>query len=112
MGVNTLAFRLPQHHNFFVADGDCVAVTRAVPWQQTQEWLQFVAGSGTSLVVSVEKQAMGAEQKNALREAFAVAAASPSPGMPEDWFESTTPERWSAKRFAWCGVEGAYPFTV
>ena len=112
MGVNTIAFRLPQHRNFFVADGDCVAVTRAVPWQQTQEWLRFVAASGTSLIVSVEKQAMGAEQRRALGEAFSMAASEPSPEMPADWFESTTPERWSGKQFAWCGDDGAYPFTV
>ena len=27
MGVNTLAFRMPQHNTFFAADPDCVPVT-------------------------------------------------------------------------------------
>ena len=112
MGVNTIAFRLPQHGSFFAADGDCVAVTSAVSWQRTEEWLRYVAASGTSLIVSVEKQTLGAPQRQALREAFAVAAAGPSPDTPQDWFESTTPERWSGKRFVWCGSEGAYPFAV
>jgi alpha-galactosidase len=112
MGVNTIAFRLPQHGSFFVADGDCVAVTQAVAWRETAEWLRFVAASGTALFVSVEKSAMGAEQKRALTEAFAVAAASPSLRTAADWFESTTPERWPGNKFDWCGVDGAWPFGI
>ncbi len=33
MGVNTLAFRLPQHETFFLADADCVPVTNEIPWE-------------------------------------------------------------------------------
>ncbi len=112
MGVNTIAFRLPQHGTFFVADGDCVAVTHAVAWRETAEWLRFIAASGTALFVSVEKSAMGAEQKRALLDAFAIAAASPSFRTAEDWFESTTPERWPGNKFDWCGDDGAWPFDV
>jgi alpha-galactosidase len=112
MGVNTIAFRLPQHHSFFAADGDCVAVTHAVPWQETAEWLRFVASSGTALFVSVEKSAMGAEQKRALADAFAVAAASPTLRTAEDWFESTTPARWHENTFQWCKGDGAWPFGI
>jgi len=112
MGVNTIAFRLPQHQSFFVADGDCVAVTQDVPWRETSEWLLFVAASGTALFVSVEKSAMGAEQKRALTDAFAVAAASPSLKTAEDWFESTTPARWPTHTFNWCGTDGASPFGI
>jgi alpha-galactosidase len=112
MGVNTISFRLPQHRSFFAVDGDCVAVTMGVPWPETAEWLRFVAASGTALFVSVEKSAMGAEQKQALKEAFAVAASKPSLRTAADWFESTTPERWAEKRFTWCGQDGAYPFSI
>ncbi|HMD19241.1 MAG TPA: hypothetical protein VKH40_02920 [Alloacidobacterium sp.] len=112
MGVNTISFRLPQHRSFFAVDGDCVAVTKAVAWRETAEWLSFVAASGTALFVSVEKSAMGAEQKRALTEAFALVAASPSLRTAADWFESTTPERWAEKRFTWCEPDGAYPFSV
>jgi alpha-galactosidase len=112
MGVNTISFRMPQHRSFFAVDGDCVAVTKAVAWRETAEWLRFVAASGTALFVSVEKSAMGAEQKRALTEAFALAAASPSLRTAADWFESTTPERWAEKRFTWCEPDGAYPFSV
>jgi alpha-galactosidase len=32
MGVNTLAFRGPQHNTFFAVDADCVGLTRQIPW--------------------------------------------------------------------------------
>ena len=32
MGVNTLAFRLPQHGRFFSVDADCVPITAAISW--------------------------------------------------------------------------------
>jgi alpha-galactosidase len=112
MGVNTISFRLPQHRSFFVADGDCVAVTQAVPWRETAEWLRFVAASGTALFVSVEKSAMGAEQRQALADAFKLAAGSPSLKTAADWFESTTPRQWSGNTFDWCGDAGAWPFGV
>jgi len=112
MGVNTIAFRLSQQGSFFAVDGDCVAVTQAVPWRETEQWLRYVAASGTALFVSVEKQAMGAEQKRALAEAFQVAAKASPFKTAADWFESTVPERWGAQRFEWCGDEGAWPFSV
>ncbi len=53
MGVNTLAFRIPQHGSFFVVDADCVAITQAIPWQLTQQWLNLGGrGSATALFVS------------------------------------------------------------
>lgn len=110
MGVNTISFRLPQQGSFFVVDGDCVAVTEAVPWRETEAWLRFVAASGTGLFVSVEKQAMGAEQKKALTEAFRVAAQAPVMKTAADWFDSTVPELWNGQRFDWCGDSGAWPF--
>ena len=63
MGVNTLAFRLPQHRVFFAVDADCVPITRDVPWQLTRQWLEAVAASGTVLLVSPEPDAVGSEQK-------------------------------------------------
>jgi alpha-galactosidase len=116
MGVNTLAFRIPQHESFFVVDADCVAITQAVPWQLTRQWLELVAGSGTALFVSPEAAATGSEQKKALAEAFATVTAPGTTSVPADWFRSTTPELWregaskSEKRYEWCAPDGAYPF--
>jgi alpha-galactosidase len=116
MGVNTLAFRLPQHGSFFVVDADCVAITQAVPWQQTRQWLELVAGSGTALLVSPDAAATGSEQKKALAEAFATVTAPGTSSAPADWFRSTTPEVWregtgkTEKRYEWCAPDGAWPF--
>ena len=32
MGVNTLAFRLPQHNAFYHIDADCVGIFGMIPW--------------------------------------------------------------------------------
>ena len=54
MGVNTLAFRLPQHNRFFAVDADCVPCTPQTPWELNQRFLDLVARSGTALFVSVD----------------------------------------------------------
>jgi alpha-galactosidase len=118
MGVNTLAFRLPQHETFFAVDADCVAITTAVPWQLTRQWLDVVARSKTALFVSAAAAATGEEQKKALAEAFAIVTSAGVSSVPADWFHDTTPESWvegkssSEKRYEWCAPDGAYPFSV
>ncbi len=37
MGVNTLAFRMPQHGTFFAADADCVGITEKIPWNKNRQ---------------------------------------------------------------------------
>ncbi|MGB8473458.1 MAG: hypothetical protein WCE61_05155 [Candidatus Acidiferrum sp.] len=95
MGVNTLAFRLPQHNTFFAADADCVPVTNEIPWDLTQQWLDLVARSGTALFVSVDPAVVKPAQKRALQSALATASQKQQPGIPLDWQETTTPERWT-----------------
>ena len=97
MGVNTLAFRLPQHGTFFTLDPDLVGITEAVPWEFNRQWLEVLARSGTATIVSPGPPARGAEQRAALREAFPVAAAGGASARPVDWLETSTPERWQAK---------------
>jgi alpha-galactosidase len=94
MGVNTLAFRMAQHNTFFAADADCVPVTRDIPWSLTRQWLDLVARSGTALFVSVDPAAVQEEHKPALKAALAAASRVQAPGVPLDWMDSTTPERW------------------
>ncbi len=118
MGVNTLAFRLPQHGTFFTLDSDCVAITKAVSWRLTRQWLDVVARSGTALFVSAASEAAGAEQKKALAAAFATVTAKGQSSFPLDWFHDTTPEVWAdrpetaERRYEWCAPDGAYPFNV
>ena len=116
MGVNTLAYRLPQHGSFFHLDPDCVGITKAVPWEMNRQWLDVVARSKTTLFVSPEEGQVHAEQRAALREAFAIVTSDAAGAEPVDFFHDTTPEEWktnrASKRYKWCGAEGAYPFTV
>jgi len=67
MGVNILAFRAVQHETFFAADADCVSHTTAIPWQLNKQWLDLLSRSGTPLFVSAAPDAVGAEQRKALR---------------------------------------------
>lgn len=119
MGVNTLAFRLPQHRTFFHADPDIVPITSHLPWSLSSQWLELVARSGTSLFVSMQQQQMGPEQRAAVKEAFAVAASGSATATPANWFYQTTPSDWqfdqpqnATKNFEWCGEDGVSPFEL
>jgi alpha-galactosidase len=113
MGVNSLAFRGVQHGGFYVADPDCVGVTRAVPWTLTRQWLDLVARSGTMLSVSIAADAIGAAERRDLRAALALAAVRQPVGEPLDWERSVCPARWRLsgreRSFDWIGPEGAGP---
>ncbi len=114
MGVNTLAFRGPQHDAFFAADADCAAITPLVPWSMASRWLDLLASSGTPLFVSADPKAMGPKQKQALKRAFATASAVLPLAEPVDWMDSTTPSRWRfggrSAEYDWYGPEGSSPF--
>ena len=94
MGVNTLAFRMPQHNTFFAADADCVPVTNAIPWNLTTQWLDLVARSGTALFVSVDPAVIRNDQRPALKAALSAASKVQEKGMALDWMDTTTPESW------------------
>jgi alpha-galactosidase len=94
MGVNTLGFRTIQHDLFYAADGDCVAVTKDVPWDKTVQWMQLVAGAGTPLFISAQPEVVGAEQKAMIRECFSMAARPLPAGEPLDWLTNPQPARW------------------
>lgn len=98
MGINTLAFRMPQHNAFFAVDADCVGLTRHVPWHLNRQWLDLLARSGTPLFVSTAPDAIEGtdrqEQSEALRAAFAQASALQPVAVPLDWQETTCPRQW------------------
>jgi alpha-galactosidase len=117
MGVNTLAFRLPQQGTFGIVDPDLVGITQAVPWEFNQQWLDVLARSGAVTMVSAGPPARGPEQRAALREAFRIAAAGGVSSRPVDWLQTSTPEHWQAggtagasSRYHWSGRQGASPF--
>lgn len=105
MGVNTLGFRMLQHENFYAADGDCVGLTKDVPWEKNRQWMQLVAGSGTPLFISAQPDALGAAQRQAVKESFAMAARKLPPGEPLDWLTNPLPKQWrldgEVKTFDW-----------
>ena len=119
MGVNTLAFRLPQHGSFFVLDADVVGITDAIPWEYNRQWLDLLSRSGTATLVSAGPPARGDEQKAALREAFVIASRGGTGLIPRDGLQTSTPERWAAgpgsnqekdRRYHWSGAAGTCPF--
>ena len=114
MGVNTLAFRTPQHGAFFAVDADCVGLTNQVPWKYNRQWLDLLARAGVPLFVSAAPNAVGPEQRSAIHAAFKTASVAQPLGEPLDWNNSTEPERWrlqgKAVTYDWFGAEGVSPF--
>jgi alpha-galactosidase len=111
MGVNTLAFRGPQHGAFYVADADCVGVTNAIPWAENRQWLDLLARSGTMLFVSLAPDALGTEQRRDLKDALSLAAVHHPLGEPLDWQHTVYPTRWRLmgreRTYDWVGENGA-----
>jgi alpha-galactosidase len=122
-GVNTLAFRLPQHRTFFMLDPDCIPLTPELPWSMSRQWLQAVANSGTVLLISADSRAVGKDQLDAMRAAFELYAHKPgsepmnSPvNWPLDWLDSRTPSAWSSaagtETYNWILEGGETPFPI
>jgi alpha-galactosidase len=94
MGVNTLAFRSIHHGTFYAADGDCVGLTQKVPWEKNKQWMELLAKSGTTLFISAQPNATGAEQKVAIKACFKLASQNLPVAEPLDWMENAFPEKW------------------
>ncbi len=94
MGVNTLAFRLPQHRAFFDMDADCVGIPGKIDWRMNGQWLRILSQSGTPLFVSCQPGEAKGKVEQALLSAFERASVQGDTLLPLDWMESTCPERW------------------
>ena len=96
MGINTLAYRLPQNGTFFACDPDCAAHTDRTPWELDRQFLDLVARSGAALFISVDPRTITPEQKAAFRAAMLVALSGGTPGgsEPLDWLHTTAPRVW------------------
>ena len=118
MGVNTLAYRLPQNGTFFACDADCAAHTGQTPWEFDRQYLDLVARSGTALFVSVDPRTIQPEQKNAFRAAMQTALSGGTPGgcEPLDWLHTTAPREWRFGKekitYHWEEPAGASPLRV
>jgi alpha-galactosidase len=96
MGVNSLAFRGPQHGTFFAADADCVGLTAAeeIPWKYNCQWLDLLSRSGTPLFISFKKGALTADQEKQVAAALELAAKQQPLAEPLDWFTTLQPCKW------------------
>ena len=118
MGINTLAYRLPQNGTFFACDADCAAHTSQTPWEFDRQYLELVARSGTALFISVDPRTVQPEEKEAFRAAVQTALSGGSPGgsEPLDWLHTTAPRSWrfgkETKSYHWEEPSGASPFRI
>ena len=94
MGVNTLAFRLPQHRAFFDMDADFVGITGKIDWRMNGQWLRILCQSGTPLFVSCQPGEAKGTVEQELLSAFGRASVQGDTLLPLDWMENTCPERW------------------
>jgi len=115
MGVNTLAFRLPQHNRFFTVDADCVPCTPQTPWELNERFLELVARSGTALFVSIDPTARTERSDRALRDGIrlALSGGDASGIEPMDWLVNTAPATWRSGaesiHYDWSRPWGADP---
>ena len=97
MGVNTLAFRLPQHGKFYEIDADCVGIDGGISWSMNKQWADVLAQSGTPLFISVRPNILDETEKQELHEILKVASKQEHHVIRVDWEETTCPEHWQDK---------------
>ncbi len=93
-GVNTLAFRMLHHKNFYESDVDCIGIMGLIDWSLNRQWLNAVAHSGTPMFVSPDPKAVGETEKADLRSAYRVNSIQEDELIPLDWMENVCPEKW------------------
>lgn len=94
MGINTLAFRMPQQGHFYEADADCAGITEKIPWDKNRQWVDLLSLSGTPLFVSVRPGTLSIDQKKELTLAFQRASHKRDRTVPLDWMTKSCPEQW------------------
>ena len=95
MGINTLAFRLPQNKIFYEVDADCVGVAGGIPWELNRQWADVSAQSGTSLFFSAKPGLLDEKQNEELHQILCVASAQKEHKIPADWQDTDCPEVWT-----------------
>jgi alpha-galactosidase len=110
MGVNTLAFRMPQHRTFYDVDADCLGITEKIPWKYNRMWGELLGNSGTPLFVSAKPGVLTEFEEKELADFLASASKQERIAEPLDWEETTLPEHWKIGdcivEFDWFEDEG------
>lgn len=94
IGINALAFRLPQHKKFFDVDADCVGILGKIDWKYNKQWAELVANSGTPLFVSAKPNLMSASEMKDLNEIMVTASKQDRHIVPNDWESTDCPSNW------------------
>lgn len=112
IGVNTLAFRLPQHKAFYDVDADCVGIAGNIDWEFNRQWADVLAESGTPLFVSAKPYLLKGIEEEELREIMIKASNQEHHIIPTDWEDTDCPEVWEEgdrkKEYHWyekCGLQ-------
>lgn len=112
LGVNTLAFRLPQNENFYMADADCVCVLGDnIPWEMNKQWLELLAKSKTPLFISCKPSDTTDQMRADIKKAFLEANRVQKTPEPLDWEYNKNPSIWTIDQeeveFDW--IKKSYP---
>lgn len=110
VGVNTLAFRLPQHKIFYEIDADCVGITGEIPWKLNKQWADVIEESGTPLFVSAKPGVLTEQEKEELHQIMLKASEQKKHKIPMDWEETDCPEVWADEQeelqYSWYEEQG------
>lgn len=93
-GVNTLAFRMPQHRAFFDIDADCIGISDKIDWHYNRMWGDLLSRSGTSLFYAVRPGTLPADQEQELARMLRDNAVPRKAAEPLDWLDSALPQEW------------------
>lgn len=93
MGVNPLAFRMPQNKNFFITDPDCAAITDKCSHEMNVRFFEACALSGESLFISITPGTLSEQHKKRIADAFKIAD-SGCECEPVDWFDTSCPKHY------------------
>ena len=109
-GVNTLAFRMPQHGAFYDTDADCMGITKGIDWALNRQWGKLLSLSGTSMFVSVKPNSIPKDQEEELGEMLRANSVRRRAAEPLDWMETPLPQDWlldgRKTTFHWYPPEG------
>ena len=113
-GINTLAFRMLHHQNFYESDADCVGIMGLIDWSLNRKWLEAVASSGTPLFVSPDPKVIGDKERADLKNAYKINSVQADELIPLDWMENVCPEKWLLNgkpiSFEWFSENGGESF--
>ncbi len=93
-GVNTLAFRLPQHGTFYAVDADCIGISDKIPWKYNRQWCRLLSLSGTPLFYSVRPHTMCPEEEAEFAGMLRDNASRREIPEPLDWQDTALPQDW------------------